>query len=370
MCNPKAAAAPPGLRFPERFTHDTSACSVRSSNSGNDVASVRQTPELACVVPLAVTCMLTANVARRSLRRSRSGVRAASDFGRAASPRNDFVCKSCGAKFRDFAFLKMAAQGTVDFLQVAEQLKVRARTGWRRKDVKEPESIAAHMYRMALAALALPIDDVNVRLRTAAIALIHDVAESVVGDLVPGAMAPDAKHAAEAAALRDMVSTLAPSAAAHVLELHDAYEAMDSREARLVKDLDRLDMLLTALFYETREPHLDLSDFWASCEGKFKTDEVKPLAEEAYKRYEQLLKDKAAGTVKLKWHGPSEAEILRAGMGADATESATAPAPSGAPSFKGLFSKEGLQCAAIGAVVGAGMCFVLMSVSSRPVWRR
>jgi putative hydrolase of HD superfamily len=66
------------------------------------------------------------------------------------------------------------------FLHLISELKRIPRTGWLRT-VKNPESVAAHMYQLAVICMFAPehLD----KHRCIFIALCHDMAESVVGDI-------------------------------------------------------------------------------------------------------------------------------------------------------------------------------------------
>ncbi|CAD7940900.1 unnamed protein product [Amoebophrya sp. A120] len=60
-----------------------------------------------------------------------------------------------------------------------------------------------------------------------------------------------------------------------LLSLWHEYEAQETAEARFVKDLDRLEMLLQADDYldeKQQSPQLNLDDFYASTKGKFRSD--------------------------------------------------------------------------------------------------
>jgi putative hydrolase of HD superfamily len=70
-------------------------------------------------------------------------------------------------------------------LAPAPSLQVTKRSGWVRKGVAGPESIADHMYRMGLmATLCAGASGVDVT-RCIKMALVHDVAEAIVGDITP-----------------------------------------------------------------------------------------------------------------------------------------------------------------------------------------
>ena len=70
------------------------------------------------------------------------------------------------------------------FMHHLQNLKICKRTGWYHHRVPEPESISDHMYRMAIMAILLKEDKVDVK-KCVMMALIHDLAEARVGDLTP-----------------------------------------------------------------------------------------------------------------------------------------------------------------------------------------
>ena len=91
----------------------------------------------------------------------------------------------------------MDAPQTLAFLRYVHTLKHTPRTGWVRTGVPEPESIADHMYRTALMALLYAPPDVD-RNRAVAMALCHDLAEAIAGDITPfDGVTPTDKHARE-----------------------------------------------------------------------------------------------------------------------------------------------------------------------------
>ena len=152
--------------------------------------------------------------------------------------------------------------GLLPVLEAAGTLKGLKRAGWVRVGLPDPESVADHSYRVALLALLiaprLGLDaDRAVRL-----ALLHDLPEARVGDLTPvdGVSRPD-KRAQEAAALAEIAAGLPERPALEAL-WHD-YEEAASPEARLVRQLDKLEMALQALEYEQTSGK-NLEEFWAS----------------------------------------------------------------------------------------------------------
>jgi putative hydrolase of HD superfamily len=144
-------------------------------------------------------------------------------------------------------------------------LKLLPRTGWLQRGIHNAESIADHSF--SVAALALLVGDLYPHLdrgRLLSIALLHDMSEALVGDLPASArrlFGSDAKQAAEQLALEELVAGL-PQAHDY-LALWLEYAQGSSPEARLVKALDRLELLAQALAYEQAGSR-SLDEIWAS----------------------------------------------------------------------------------------------------------
>lgn len=185
------------------------------------------------------------------------------------------------------------AVGLARFLTRAGRLKRVKRTGWLDRGVPaaETESVADHTFRVALlawlaaeaaAAGGEPIDPARV-LR---LALLHDLAEALTGDLTPydPAAIPDAaddearaaflnrrhdrdpgrataKRAAEAAAMETLAATL-PEASSRVFRaLAVELAGGATPEARLVKQADKLETYLQSREYAARYPGLPVASF-------------------------------------------------------------------------------------------------------------
>jgi putative hydrolase of HD superfamily len=157
------------------------------------------------------------------------------------------------------------------FFHVLERLKVTKREGWRRHGISGGESIADHMYRMAVMTMLAP-PALAARLdvqRCTAMALVHDMAEALVGDITPvEGVSKAEKSRREAAAMaylaRDLLGSVAPGGTAgqRLQALWAEYEASETLEARFVHDVDKVELLLQMLEYERRERgRRDLGEF-------------------------------------------------------------------------------------------------------------
>lgn len=130
------------------------------------------------------------------------------------------------------------------FLQRAEALKHTYRSAWTSSG--EPESVAAHTWRLALMALVLApsFPEIDV-LRLLKICVIHDLGEAINGD-IPAIHQTDGPEKAiqEREDLLSLIDPLPDALRCELLALWEEYETASSPEARLAKGLDKLETLL------------------------------------------------------------------------------------------------------------------------------
>ncbi|XP_050213731.1 uncharacterized protein LOC126665074 [Mercurialis annua] len=178
-----------------------------------------------------------------------------------------------------------AASSAIDFLSLCHSLKKTKRAGWVKREVKNPESIADHMYRMGLMALIAPDIPGIDRDKCVKMAIIHDIAEAIVGDITPSDGVPkEEKSRIEGEALEHMCKLLGGGIRAkEISQLWMEYEENSSPEAKIVKDFDKVEMILQALEYEN-EQEKDLDEFFQSTAGKFQTEVGKSWALEIASR--------------------------------------------------------------------------------------
>ncbi|KAJ3630123.1 hypothetical protein Zmor_027050 [Zophobas morio] len=183
----------------------------------------------------------------------------------------------------------------VEFALLLGQLKKTKRAGWIYHGVNSPESIADHMYRMALLSFCLPNDLSINKDRCIKMSLVHDLAESIVGDITPmDNVTKEEKREAERAAMKQIEATLLKDGKSssegldlELLVLWEEYELGTSKEAKLVKDLDKFEMLLQAFEYE-KEQNIDLQEFFTSTEGTIKTETIRSWLDELCRRREDI----------------------------------------------------------------------------------
>nr|XP_019585046.1 PREDICTED: HD domain-containing protein 2 isoform X1 [Rhinolophus sinicus] len=145
------------------------------------------------------------------------------------------------------------ARNLLQFLRLVGQLKRVPRTGWVYRNVERPESVSDHMYRMAVMALVTKDDHLN-KDRCVRLALVHDMAECIVGDIAPADNIPkEEKHRREEEAMKQLTQLLSKDLGKELYELWEEYETQSSAEAKFVKQLDQCEMILQASEYEDLE---------------------------------------------------------------------------------------------------------------------
>ncbi|XP_060813801.1 5'-deoxynucleotidase HDDC2 isoform X1 [Bombus pascuorum] len=166
-----------------------------------------------------------------------------------------------------------------EFMELVGRLKHMKRTGWVHKNVSDPETIAGHMYRMAMLSFLVNNDENLDTVKIMQMSLIHDLAECIVGDITPHCgIPPDKKHKLEDEAMESICELLGDRGL-KILEIFREYEKQETPEAKYVKDLDRLDLIMQAYEYEKRDNIPGkLEEFFSSNDGKIRHPFIKKLA--------------------------------------------------------------------------------------------
>lgn len=169
------------------------------------------------------------------------------------------------------------------------QLKRTKRTGWVDRGVPraEVESVADHSFMTALIAWIAATDDATLNAdRVLKLAIIHDLAEAIVGDRppyeaheVPSPDDPDAvlaffsvrhlrtpenaaaKQRDEDAAAADLMTMMPSAASQEIAALWEEYDAQITPEAQFVKQVDRLEAYLQSRTYLKAHPELPVEGF-------------------------------------------------------------------------------------------------------------
>ena len=155
----------------------------------------------------------------------------------------------------------MEPKALLDFLSSAGKLKTIPRTGWIDSGVKDPESVADHSYRTAVAAMVLS-DSLGLdSLKVLRMALLHDLAEAETGDITP--MQKQDNHAElEDQAMKEILGVLPESLRDQYWGIWQEYQSNETPESILLHDSDKIEMILQASEYKQTEPDAELNRFY------------------------------------------------------------------------------------------------------------
>jgi len=162
------------------------------------------------------------------------------------------------------------------FWKYAVALKREPRKGWQKSVEERVESVADHSFAVALLALYEGERrgyDMETILK---LALIHDLEEAIIGDLTPR----DKVHRGASRvqrdrekAIRELLSKLPAKSRPTYLRLWIDLRERRSKEARLVHQLDKVEMAFQAKEYGKRTGQRKMRDFYDSA-GKETNDPV------------------------------------------------------------------------------------------------
>ncbi len=180
----------------------------------------------------------------------------------------------------------------LNFLIEVGKLKRMKRKGWVLRGVKDPETIAAHTFRMTIMAWLLCSKKRLNLDKILKMCLIHDLCEVCAGDATPyDKILPKdkkqwkkiinkwprlskiekektflEKYRKEDKALKKLISNLPTSLKKEITNLWNDYEKGLTREGRFVRQLDRIENLLQALEYWKRDKQFSMEPWWIQIE--------------------------------------------------------------------------------------------------------
>jgi len=130
-------------------------------------------------------------------------------------------------------------------------LKNIKRSGWKNKlNLNNGESVADHTYAMTI--LGMTISDLQ-GLKTEKImrmSLLHDLAESITGDIMPDVISKNEKNSKENIAILKILNELPNQLAKKYFMIWEEFQKNESIEAKFVHELDKLEMAIQAKLYQ------------------------------------------------------------------------------------------------------------------------
>ena len=139
----------------------------------------------------------------------------------------------------------------LSFFRIVCNLKTIKRSGWIHKsNITSPESVADHSYSMCMMSMILA-EIINLDLgHIMKMVIIHDLAESLVGDHMPDDISSEEKQLVEDKAMKKIISKLPNSLRKNYLNIWNEYNDNITVNAKFVHSMDKLEMVLQAKEYE------------------------------------------------------------------------------------------------------------------------
>ena len=139
----------------------------------------------------------------------------------------------------------------LDFFKTAVNLKNIARQGWIDKlSIEYPESVADHSYSMAIIGMVISDLENYDSEKILKMILLHDLAESKIGDFTPNKISKNEKEKLENNAFNEIIEQLPNSIKSEYDEIWKEYQNNSSLEAQIVHQIDKLEMALQAKIYQ------------------------------------------------------------------------------------------------------------------------
>lgn len=166
-----------------------------------------------------------------------------------------------------------------DFFKNAANLKNVSRQGWIDKlGIKDVESVADHTYSMAIMGMVFSdLEKFNSE-KILKMILLHDLAESKIGDFTPNQIDKQKKKQLENDAFDEIIKNLPESIRTIYHNMWNEYQEQESQEAKFVHQIDRLEMALQAKIY-LNKGHLkkQLESFFESAKHDITEPKLKEL---------------------------------------------------------------------------------------------
>jgi len=139
----------------------------------------------------------------------------------------------------------------LDFFKTATNLKNISRQGWIDKlSLKHPESVADHSYSMAIMGMIISDLESYDSEKILKMILLHDLAESRIGDYTPNEIDENEKERIENNAFFEITEKLPSTLKSQYDEIWKEYQNHTTPESKIVHQIDKLEMALQAKTYQ------------------------------------------------------------------------------------------------------------------------
>jgi putative hydrolase of HD superfamily len=167
----------------------------------------------------------------------------------------------------------------LDFFKTAVNLKNISRQGWINKlSLKHPESVSDHSYSMAIMGMVISdLENYNSE-KILKMILLHDLAESKIGDYTPNQISKENKIKIENKAYDEIINALPDTIKLQYAQIWEEYQKQESPESKIVHQIDKLEMALQAKMYQKEGSSKEaIESFFKSAENEITHPKLKEL---------------------------------------------------------------------------------------------
>ena len=166
-----------------------------------------------------------------------------------------------------------------DFFKNILDLKKIQRKGWiKNLEIDNPESVADHSYSMTLMSLIISELQGLDSNKIIKMSLLHDLAESDVGDFTPGEIPNEKKSELENNAMEKILKKLPDELNKKYRDIWNEFQLGESKEAIFVHEMDKLEMVFQAKHYlDEGYPRDKIQTFIDSANNEIKNKDLKEI---------------------------------------------------------------------------------------------
>lgn len=153
----------------------------------------------------------------------------------------------------------------LDFFNLSANLKNVSRQGWIDKlSITNPESVADHSFSMAMIGMVLSDSQNYNTEKILKMILLHDLAESITGDITPEKKPKNEKIILENKTMKDILANLPKPLQIQYQKIWEEYQENKSSDAKFVHQVDKFEMALQAKIYQKQTSFEKTSVFFES----------------------------------------------------------------------------------------------------------
>ena len=144
-------------------------------------------------------------------------------------------------------------------------------------NLKDSESVAEHSYMMSVMAMIMSdMKNLNTE-KIIKMSILHDWAESKIGDFMPDEITVEKKTELEEYAMAELLDDLPSKIKNDYYNIWNDYKENLSEESRFVHELDKLEMALQGKIYEKEADPEKIKPFIISAVEQIVDDDLKKV---------------------------------------------------------------------------------------------